>query len=98
MDDRVTRVASVLEEAEQVHAVVSRRTAGADPDWALFYAWWLTRWSDLPEVLGAAPGLADLTVELTRLDRAYRDRPADGAQSEPWPQFYARELLARPWT
>jgi hypothetical protein len=97
MDDRVAQVAGMLEEAEHVHAVVSRRTGGVDPDWALFYAWWLSRWSDLPEALGASPGLADLTVELTRLDRAFRDRPAAGAPAEPWPAFYARELLTRPW-
>ena len=55
-----------------MHAVVTERTGGVDPDWALFYAWWLLNWSDFPEVLGRTPSLAELTVELTALDAAYR--------------------------
>ena len=91
MAEQLTRLATILEEAEHVHAVVSRKTGGADPDWALFYAWWLTRWSDLPEVLGSTPGLVDLTIELTRLDAAYRS----GSKTDAWPVFYASQLLAR---
>lgn len=40
--------------------------------------------------LGRTPGLAELTSELIRLDREYRAGP----RAEPWPERYARELLA----
>ncbi len=88
--EREVRLAAVLEEAERIHGVVTAKTGGQDLDWALFYAWWLARWSDLPEILGAVPGLADLTAELIALDRAYRA----SARDEPWPTVYAREMLA----
>ena len=90
VDDRVTRLASILERAERVHAVVTEKTGGADPDWALFYAWWLLTWSDYRAVVGRALGLAELTVELARLDAEYRT----GSRDEPWPVAYARALLA----
>jgi hypothetical protein len=89
MDDRTDRLAVILERAHQVHAVVAERTDGVDPDWALFYAWWLLNWSDFPDVLGRTPSLAELTVELTVLDGAYRAGPSD----LPWPAAYARALL-----
>lgn len=89
-DEREQRLAAVLEDAERIHGIVTAKTGGQDPDWALFYAWWLARWSDLPEILGRAPGLADLTVELVALDRAYRASP----RGETWPAVYAREMLA----
>jgi hypothetical protein len=85
MDDRTDRLAGILEQAHEVHAVVTRRTAGVDRDWALFYAWWLLNWSDFQDVLGRAPSLAELTVELTALDAAYRAGPRD----RPWPAAYA---------
>ena len=88
MDDRTDRLAGILEQAHEVHAVVTRRTDGVDPDWALFYAWWLLNWSDFPDVLGRSPSLAELTVELTTLDAAYRAAPHD----LPWPAAYATML------
>jgi hypothetical protein len=87
----VVRLAAILERAESVHGVVTERTGGADPDWALFYAWWLINWSDLPEILGSTPGLGELTARLIALDTDYRSAPRD----EPWSAFYTRELLAR---
>jgi hypothetical protein len=57
--------------------MVAERTGGVDPDWALFYAWWLLNWSDFPDVLGRKPSLAELTVEMTALDAAYRSGPRD---------------------
>jgi hypothetical protein len=89
MDDPVTRLALILEAAEHVHGVVAQRTGGADADWALFYAWWLLNWSDFTVVLGRTPSMAELTVELTHLDEAYRA----GDRSEPWPRAYAASLL-----
>lgn len=89
MPDREQRLATTLARAKDVHGVVAQRTGGADPEWALFYAWWLINWSDLPELLGATPGLGELTARLVSLDAAYRSVPRDQA----WPEFYARDLL-----
>jgi len=89
MSDQTEQLAGILERAEHVHAVVSEKTGGADPDWALFYAWWLLNWSDFPAVLGRAPSLAELTVELTSLDAAYRAGP----RTTSWPRSYAESLL-----
>jgi hypothetical protein len=69
--------------------VVSEKTGDADPDWVLFYAWWLLSWSDFAAVLGRAPSLAELPVELTSLDAANRARPT----TAPWPRAYAESLL-----
>jgi hypothetical protein len=90
MGDRAERLASILERAHQVHAVVAEKTGGLDPDWALFYAWWLLRWSEFTDVLGRTPSLAELTVELTALDAAYRAGPG----TQPWPSAYAESLVA----
>ncbi len=89
MTGQVDRLAQILERAHAVHAVVAERTNGADPDWALFYAWWLLTWSDFPDALGRQPSLAELTVELTRLDARYRAE----ALEMPWPHAYAEWLL-----
>lgn len=90
MTERTDRLAATLERAERVHGVVTERAGGKDPEWALFYAWWLINWSDLPEILGSTPRLGDLTARLIALDADYRSESRD----EPWPAFYARELLA----
>lgn len=94
MDERTARMAAILEGAERAHAAISAKTSGADPEWAMFYAWWLRGWSDLPEVIGTTPTMSSLVHELVRLDRAYRRDP--GAIS--WSEHYARELLAVDWT
>jgi hypothetical protein len=88
MSDRTERLAGILEQAERVHAVVTEKTGGADADWALFYAWWLLNWSDFAAVLGRTPSLAELTVELTGLDAAYRAGP----RTQPWLKAYAESL------
>ncbi len=90
MSDPTELLAGILGRAEHVHAVVTEKTGGADPDWALFYAWWLLTWSDFAPALGRTPSLAELTVELTRLDAAYRAGP----RTTPWPSAYAEALLA----
>jgi hypothetical protein len=88
MADRTEQLAGILEQAEHVHAVVTARAGGVDADWALFYAWWLLNWSDFTVALGRVPSLAELTVELTRLDAAYRA----GRRTQPWPRAYAESL------
>jgi hypothetical protein len=88
MSDRIEQLTGILERAEHVHTVVAEKTGGADADWALFYAWWLLTWSDFAAVLGRTPSLAELTVELTGLDAAYRAGP----RTRPWPRSYAESL------
>jgi hypothetical protein len=90
MVDQKERLAGILERAEQIHGIVTEKTGGADPDWALFYAWWLINWSDLPDVLGARPVLGELTARLVSLDVEYRS----ASRAEPWSAFYAGALLA----
>jgi hypothetical protein len=89
MADQTDRLAGILVRVHEVHAIVTERTSGVDPDWALFYAWWLLNWSDFPAVLGRTPSLAELTVELTALDAAYRAGP----QEPTWPAAYALMLV-----
>lgn len=93
MDERVAGISQVLERAERVHAEVSADRGGADPEWPLFYAWWLVTWSKLPELLGVIPSRSELAFELIRADRDYRseERPED------WSAFYARRLVDRSW-
>jgi hypothetical protein len=64
MDERTTRVSDLLHEAGEVHHVVYRITDGADDDWASFYADWLTRLSELGDVLGTPPVRSHLVHEL----------------------------------
>jgi hypothetical protein len=91
MDGRMQRVAELLHEAGDVHHVVYRITDGADDDWASFYAQWLTRHSELGEVLGAVPVRSHLVHELVECDGAY----GDAAPGEPWEPWYARRLVER---
>lgn len=91
MNEKASRLAAVLDRAEQVHGIVTERAGGADPDWALFYAWWLINWSDLPEILESTPALGELTARLVALDSEFRLT----LREEPWSTFYARNLLAK---
>jgi hypothetical protein len=84
----------VFEELDRVHGSVSRRRQFVDPEWPLFYAWWLVKWSALPEILGFTPTQSRLVFELVRLDREYRGQSRD----EPWPRFYGRDLATLDWT
>jgi hypothetical protein len=90
MDERAERVAGLLHEVAEVHHVVYRITDGADDDWASFYAHWLTRHSELGEVLGAAPVRSHLVHELVDCERAY----GEAATEEPW-ELYARRVIDR---
>jgi hypothetical protein len=90
MDDRVQRVSDLLHEAGETHHSVYRITDGADDDWASWYSGWLTRLSELPEVLGATPVRSKLTWILVQLDKDY----ADQSHSEKWEDWYAERLVA----
>jgi hypothetical protein len=85
------RVADLLHEAGGVHHVVYRITAGADEDWASFYADWLLAHSELPDVLGAVPVRSHLVHELVECDRTY----GEAAPNDPWERWYADRLVSR---
>ena len=90
MDDRTSRVADLLHEAAETHHTVYRITDGVDEDWASWYADWLIRLSELPDVLGAVPVRSHLIHLLVQLDRDY----TASSPNERWEDHYARELVA----
>lgn len=83
-------IAELLREAAELHHRVYRITDGEDPDWASWYADWLVRLSELPQLLGRAPVRSELVCELIRLDREYRQL----SPAEDWPEYYAHGLVA----
>jgi hypothetical protein len=91
MDDPAGKVSELLHEAAETHHLVYRIADGDDPDWASWYADWLIRLSELPELLGQTPVRSALVYELVRLDREYVDR----SPSERWEDYYARQLVDR---
>ena len=88
---RAAEVADVLHEAAETHHTVYRIVDGEDPDWASWYADWLLRLSELPDLLDERPVRSELVYELVRLDKAHT---ASGSP-ERWEDVYARGLLAR---
>jgi hypothetical protein len=88
--DTARRIADLLREAAETHHVVFRITDGDDPDWASWYADWLVRLSELPELLGRAPVRSHLVHALVELDRRHQ---AGGRT--PWERAYASDLLER---
>ena len=91
MDNKRDSIERLLHEAAETHHQVFRITDGADDDWASWYADWLTRLSELPELLGHRPIRSELTYELVRLDKEYVEKKPD----EPWERFYAEALVDR---
>jgi hypothetical protein len=91
MDEREMKVSELLHQAGETHHVVYRITDGDDPDWATWYADWLTRLSELPQILGRPPVRSELTALLVELDRSYTAAPND----ERWEDVYAREIVER---
>jgi hypothetical protein len=94
MDVRTRRVAATLEAAERAHAAISQKTGGADPEWPLFYSWWLLEWSDLADELATRPTRSQLIFELMTADREYRAGTPNGS----WSEVYAERLVATTWT
>jgi hypothetical protein len=88
---QVTKIAQLLHEAAKTHHVVYRIVDGADDDWASWYADWLVRLSELPQVLGAAPVRSELVYMLVGLDKEYVERKP----AEAWETYYARAILER---
>ena len=85
------RVSALLEEVAETHHRVYRITDGTDDDWASWYATWLLELSELPDLLGMRPVRSHLVHALVECDRAYGTAETD----EPWPRFYARDLIGR---
>ena len=88
-DERVRRIADLLQEAAETHHIVYRITDGDDPDWASWYADWLLDHSELPDVLGRRPIRSHLVRDLVDLDREFTSTTRD----ERWEDWYARRLL-----
>ena len=84
------RIGELLHEAAETHHVVYRITDGDDPDWASWYADWLTKLSELPELLGSPPVRSHLVYALVQLDRDY----TAAAPDERWEDWYAARLVA----
>jgi hypothetical protein len=89
MANDVERVAALLHEAAETHHIVYRIVDGDDPDWASWYADWLIRLSELPQILNGAPVPSELIYMLVKLDREFKASKSD----EPWERFYARQLI-----
>ena len=82
------RIAALLHEAAETHHVVYRITDGDDPDWASWYADWLLRLSELPQLLGRTPVRSHLVHALVQLDRDF----AAAAPGGTWKTWYAQRL------
>jgi hypothetical protein len=88
MNDQIKRIAELLHEAGETHHTVYRIVDGDDPDWASWYADWLLKLSELPQILGSTPVRSHLVTSLVTLDRDFtRASPA-----APWPQWYAERI------
>jgi hypothetical protein len=88
-DDKVQAVSQLLHQAAETHHIVFAISDGDDPDWASWYADWLTNLSELARILGTRPVRSELTWLLVGLDREFTgDTPA-----QPWETFYAERLV-----
>jgi hypothetical protein len=90
VNDQTERVQTLLHEAAETHHQVFRISDGEDADWASWYAEWLTRLSELPDLLGRAPVRSELTYQLVALDKEYT---TSGDAGKPWERFYAERLV-----
>jgi hypothetical protein len=89
MDQIGTKISALLHEAGETHHIVYRITDGADDDWASFYADWLIRLSELPELLATKPVPSELIYMLVKLDKDYGNEATD----ENWEDYYAERLV-----
>jgi hypothetical protein len=91
MTTAADRVAALLHEAGETHHLVYRIVDGDDPDWASWYADWLLKLSELPEILGTSPVRSELVWTLVGLDKDYTAANPD----VPWPRWYAELIIER---
>jgi hypothetical protein len=90
MQDRTHEISELLHEAAETHHVVYRIVDGDDPDWASWYADWLTNLSELPQLLDKAPVRSELVWMLVQLDKDYTAT----TPTEKWEEYYAAKLIA----
>ena len=88
MDQGVAEISALLHEAGETHHIVYRITDGADDDWASFYADWLIRLSELPDLLETKPVPSELVYMLVKLDKEFEAEKSD----EKWEDYYAERL------
>src|SRR6476661_7790806 len=91
MDERTTSVSALLHEVGETHHLVYRIVDGEDPDWASWYADWLLKLSELPQLLATTPVRSELVWILVELDREY----TEASPETPWPQWYASRIAER---
>jgi hypothetical protein len=89
MSANLTEIADLLHEAAETHHRVYRIVDGADDDWACWYADWLVRLSELPDLLGVTPVRSELVYLLVSSDKEY----GDDAHAERWEDYYAARLI-----
>jgi hypothetical protein len=89
MNETTTKVSELLHEAGETHHRVFRITDGADDDWASWYADWLIKLSELPDLLGGSPVRSELVYMLVRLDKEYTAQ----SRGEKWEDYYAARLV-----
>ncbi|MCH9682336.1 MAG: glutathione S-transferase N-terminal domain-containing protein [Deltaproteobacteria bacterium] len=87
---RVAQISTLLEQTGHAHHEAFAATDGADPDWAIWYAEYLS--TRLPEALGTTLTRTQIICLLTELEQEAAARSEEGT---PWPLFYSRELVAR---
>ena len=90
MSDATSKISQLLHEAGETHHQVFRISDGADDDWASWYADWLVKLSELPDLLGGAPVRSELVYILVKLDKDY----TAAGPSEKWEEFYAARIVA----
>ncbi len=88
MTENARQISDLLHEAGETHHQVFRISDGADDDWASWYADWLIKLSELPDLLGGAPVRSELVYMLVKLDQDYTAEGPDQA----WEEFYAERL------
>ena len=91
MNNQATQIAGLLHEAGETHHLVYRIVDGDDPDWASWYADWLIKLSELPQILGARPVRSELVWLLVTLDKEY----TKASPTLSWPQWYAERIIER---
>jgi hypothetical protein len=89
MTEKAKTISALLHEAAETHHIVYRISDGEDPDWASWYADWLTKLSELRDTLDVRPVRSELVYMLVRLDKRYTSESPD----EKWEDYYARGLL-----
>lgn len=89
VNEAIDRVRDLLHEVADTHHQVYRITDGADDDWASWYADWLSRLSELPDMVGRRPVRSELTHYLVALDKEY----VTVVPAQPWEEFYAQRLV-----